>query len=92
MAAGTDRHKITIVATGGRRDFTVEGAMKAARGFHRAAGDLETLHQQQLRPGHFDQAAFDQLVGRGGGAVVLEALAIELVLKARLKRAGISFD
>jgi hypothetical protein len=75
----------------------VQGATKAARGFHHAAGELEAIHQQRIGAGILPEGvAFDeahlQLVGRMAGAVVLEAIAIELVLKARMKRARISFD
>ncbi len=91
-----DRNNITIVATGGQQGtFTAEVAMKTARGYHYAAGELEALHQQRIATvpqGIFlDPATIDRLVGRAAGAVVLEALALEIALKARLLRSGISF-
>jgi hypothetical protein len=119
----------TVVATGGgKQTFTVEGAMKSARSFHHAAGELEALQRrkQSILPRrvtlsclvivnktsigrrlywlvsnglHFGRHLLfgtnppnlDQIVGRAAGAVVLEALALEIVLKARLLRAGITF-
>jgi hypothetical protein len=74
--------------------INVDAAMKTARGYHHAAGELEALDRQKTRPGvqaNIDLAYIEQLVGRIGAAVMLEALAVELVLKARLQRAGISF-
>jgi hypothetical protein len=73
--------------------FTVEGAMKAARSFHHAAGKLEaSWHIGPVPEGvTLDQAFIEKLIGERAGAVVLEALALELVLKAILQRAGISF-
>jgi hypothetical protein len=108
-------------------NFTAEDAMKTARGYHFAAGELEAMHQQTrigrsywvrivlmlsktsiglrlmrlvinglnfarrflFRPKLIN---VEQLMGRVSGAVVLEALALELVLKARLKQSGIDFD
>jgi hypothetical protein len=92
----TDTNKITIVATGGQQGtVTAEAAMKTAWGYHYAAGELEALHQQQIgtvpRGISLDQDILDRLVGRAAGAVVLEALALEIALKARLLRSGISF-
>src|SRR5262249_15383902 len=73
--------------------FTLEAIMKTARGFHHAAAELEASNRQKIRPGQvgIDLAYLEQLMGRSAGAVVLEALAVELVLRARLQRAGISF-
>jgi hypothetical protein len=116
----------TMVATaGGKQTFTVEGAMKSARGFHHAAGELEALQRRLIRRqsilprrvlvvvnktsigrGLFwlvsnglyigrhllfgsNPPDLHQVVGRAAGAVVLEALALEILLKARLLRAGI---
>jgi hypothetical protein len=119
-----------MVATGdGGQSFTVEGAMKSARGFHHAAGELEALQQRTARKRStlrwaplswlvilnktsigrrvvwlvsnglymgrhllfgFNPPDLHQIVGRAAGAVVLEALAVEIVLKAKLLRAGIT--
>src|SRR5262245_5362440 len=65
--------------------------MKTARGYHHAAGELEALHHQKTRPGaqaNIDVAYIEQMVGRFAAAIMLEALAVELVLKARLERSG----
>jgi hypothetical protein len=52
--------------------------------------ELETIHQQNIgRSQGLTAEIVNQMVGRIAGAVVLEALAIELVLKARLDRAGV---
>src|SRR5271169_806686 len=120
----------TMIATGGKRDFTAEEVMKTARSFHHAAGELEALHRRTTRRQstlsrwvpvsclvimgktsigrhllwlvsnglhrgrHLlfgtNPLNLQQVMGRVAGAVVLEALAVELVLKARLKRTGIS--
>lgn len=77
-----------------KRAFTLEEIMKTARGHHFAARELEILHQQKMKPVPgipFEASAVDQTVARVAGAVVLQALALELALKARLLRAGISF-
>jgi hypothetical protein len=88
--AATNLFTMTAAGTQGR-PFTVEAAMKTARGFHQAAGELEALHQQQTRGDllgsvTIDQNYLDQLVGRIAATGVLEALALELALKARLRR------
>jgi hypothetical protein len=121
----------TMVATGGgKQTFTVEAAMKSARGFHHAAGELEALQRRMIHKQsmllrrvplsclvivnktsigrrlfwrvsnglHIGRHLLfganlpnpHEVMGRMAGAVVLEALAFELVLKARLHRAGIS--
>lgn len=60
---------------------TVDGVAKAARVFHIAADQLEKLGAD---------TDLDKTVGMMAGATVLEALSLELVLKARLLRAGIA--
>jgi hypothetical protein len=120
----------TMVATrGGKQPFTVEGAMKSARGFHHAAGELEALQRRMIRKQsvlprwvplsclvivnktsigrrlfwlvsnglHIGRHLLfganlqnpHEVMGRIAGAIVLEALALEIVLKARLLRAEI---
>ena len=120
----------TMVATGGgKQTFTVEGAMMSARGFHHAAGELETLQRRIIRKQsilprrmplfclvimnktsigrrlfwlvsnglHIGRHLLfganlpnpHEGTGRVAGAIVLEALALEIVLKARLLRAEI---
>ena len=39
----------TVATGGGKQTFTVEGAMKSARGFHHAAGELEALQRRMIR-------------------------------------------
>jgi HEPN domain-containing protein len=66
-----------------------EAAIKAARMWHAAASLLEKAGEQQRRPAVCDLAWLDRIMGATSGAVVLEALAVELALKARLYQAGI---
>jgi hypothetical protein len=91
----TEINKTAILPNGGQPGtFTVEGAMQTARGYHYAAGELEAMHQQQtaaIRRGERPQIIIHQTVGRTAGAVVLEALAIEIALKARLTGARVPF-
>jgi hypothetical protein len=74
--------------------FDPDTALKAARGFHGAAGLLENAHnanveRMQRHPtGEVHSPLEDTFVA----AAVLEALALELVLKTRLYRAGIPFE
>jgi hypothetical protein len=89
------RHNITIVATGGtKQPYNADGAMKAARGFHGTAGLLEVIHKQELarlpKGTSLEPELLNQVVGRTASATVLEALALELVLKVRLNRAGVA--
>src|SRR6266851_7928183 len=88
------RHSITIIATGGTKQrYNADGAMNAARAFHGTAGLLEGIHKQELtrvpKGASLDPEIINQLVGRTASAAVLEALAVELVLKVRLDRARI---
>jgi HEPN domain len=68
---------------------TVDGAAKAARIFHVAATQLEELRSDTKPDANIDTASLDEMLGMLGGVTVLEALALELVLKARLLRSGI---
>jgi hypothetical protein len=74
-----------------RHTFTVDSIAKAARGFHIAAGKLEDIHRAERPRVPFELADLDGIIGTVVGATTLEALAIELVLKARLHQAGIAF-
>jgi hypothetical protein len=68
--------------------------MKVARGFHGTACLLEGILKQErariVEHGRIDIETINQLLGRTASMVVLEALAVELVLKVRLDRAGIT--
>jgi len=119
----------TVATGGGKQTFTVEGAMKSARGFHHAAGELEALQRRMIRKQSIlprrvpicwlvivNKTSIGRrlfwlvsnglyigrhllfganppnphhVMGKAAGAVVLEALALEILLKARLLRAGI---
>jgi hypothetical protein len=63
-----------------KQPFTAEAAMDTARGFYRTAALVEEIHMQQMAVGH----GAEDFIGRAASAIVLEALALELVLKARL--------
>jgi hypothetical protein len=67
---------------------TVDSVAKAARVFHLAADQLEKVRADIQPDANIDPAYLDETVGMMAGATVLEALALELVLKARLLRAG----
>jgi HEPN domain-containing protein len=67
---------------------TAENVAKAARVIHNAANQLEKVHADAKSDTSIDCAYLDETVGMIAGATVLEALALELVLKARLIRAG----
>ena len=67
----------------------MDGAAKAARIFHVAATQLEELRSDTKPDANIDTASLDEMLGMLGGVTVLEALALELVLKARLLRSGI---
>lgn len=88
------RHSITIVTVGAKQPYNAEGATKAARGFHGTAALLEGIHKQELarvpKGASLNPDIINQLMGRTASATVLEALALELVLKARLDRAGLA--
>jgi hypothetical protein len=66
---------------------TVDKVLKAARVFHVAADQLEKVRADARPDANIDTAYLDEL-GMTDGATVLEAMALELVLKARLLRAG----
>jgi hypothetical protein len=68
---------------------TVDRAAKAARIFHIAATRLEELRSDTKPDANIDTASLDDMLGMLGGVTVLEALALELVLKARLLQSGI---
>jgi hypothetical protein len=80
------------VTASSQNRFNADAALRTARGFHHAAGLLEAMHQQNIAqlPKGVDLGAdiISQAVGMAAGAVVLEALAVELLLKVRLHRAG----
>ena len=73
--------------------FNANAALQTARGFHYAAGRLERIHLQDglalPNTGQDPTTYLTEMIGGAAGAVVLEALAIELVLKVRLKLAGL---
>ncbi|HEY6323440.1 MAG TPA: hypothetical protein VJA16_18010 [Thermoanaerobaculia bacterium] len=62
--------------------------LKTALSFHAVAGELAA---QPLRQANLPADAIDLSSGRMASAVVLEALAIELLLKVRRERAGLPF-
>ncbi len=61
--------------------FDADGALKTALGFDSAAAQLGTSRASAPHGN-------TQTIGQLAGAVVLEALALELVLKVRVSRAG----
>jgi hypothetical protein len=67
---------------------TTDSVGKAARVIHSAANQLVKVHADAKSATSIDCAYLDETVGMMAGATVLEALALELVLKARLLRAG----
>lgn len=71
--------------------FNADGALQAARGFHETAALLEAVHRQEMRalPDVFPVEALRQALGRIVSSAVLEALAVELVLKAKLARSAV---
>jgi hypothetical protein len=72
--------------------FNADGALQAARGYHDTAALLEAVHRQEMRaprPGGLTVEAVQQAQGRIVSSTVLEALAVELVLKAKLARSGV---
>jgi hypothetical protein len=68
----------------------VDRAAKAARIFHVAATQLEELRSDTKPDANIDTASLDEMLGMLGGVTVLEALGLELVLKARLLQSGIT--
>jgi hypothetical protein len=75
-----------------KQPFTAEAAMKAARGFHGTATLVEEIHRQQMADVRSIKIAKRTFLGRAASAIVLEALALELVLKARLVAEGLPVD
>ena len=69
--------------------YTVDRAANAARVFHNAANRLEKLRGDTKPDANSDTARLDETLGIMAGVTVLEALALELVLKARLLQSGI---
>jgi hypothetical protein len=67
---------------------TVDSVAKAARVFHNAANQLEKVRADTKADTNIDSAYLEETVGMMAGATILEALALELVLKARLLGAG----
>jgi hypothetical protein len=67
----------------------VDRVVKAARVFDSAAYQLEEVRAETKPDATIDSADLDEKFGMLAGAIVLEALALELILKARLLRAGV---
>jgi HEPN domain len=72
---------------------TSESALKVARGFLNTARELESIHRRETAPPPkgttLDQDWLDRVTARIVSATMLEALAVELALKARLISANI---
>jgi hypothetical protein len=66
---------------------TVDRVVEAARVFNTAAHQLEQVRANTNPGANIDTVYLDEL-GMIGGATVLEAMALELVLKARVLLAG----
>jgi hypothetical protein len=75
-----------------KQPFTAETAMKAARGFHATAALVEEIQIQQMADVKSVEIANRNFIGRAASAFVLEALALELVLKARLVAEGLPVE
>jgi hypothetical protein len=69
--------------------YAVDTAAQAARVFHIAANQLEELRGDAKPDANIDTAYLDETLGTTAGVTILEALALELVLKARLLQSGI---
>jgi hypothetical protein len=74
--------------------YTAEAAVKSARGFHNSAALLEGIYKEETaalgKTGTgLDHDTVNILLASMGSAIALEALAVELVLKARLVRGGV---
>ena len=67
---------------------TVDRAAKAARVFHSAATRLKELGGDRKSDENVDTDFLNEALGIMGGVTALEALALELVLKARLLQSG----
>ena len=73
-----------------RNGYAVDTAAQAARVFHIAANQLERLRGDAKPDANIDTACLDETLGITAGVTVLEALALELVLKARLLQSVIN--
>jgi hypothetical protein len=71
---------------------TSENILRVARGYLDTARELEATHRRETAPPPkgttLDQACLDRTLGRITSATMLEALAVELALKARLINAN----
>src|SRR5262245_42504328 len=79
--------------TSSRSSFSAEEATKVARRFHYIAGLLERIHLEEVEQVSKDRrgVTFDWLersAAKTVSAIVLEGFAVELALKAQLRRAG----
>jgi HEPN domain len=72
---------------------TSENILRVARGFLDTARELEATHRRETAPPPkgttIDSAWLDRAQGRIVSATILEALAVELALKARLTHAHV---
>jgi hypothetical protein len=75
-----------------KQPFTAEAVIKTARGFHGTATLVEEIHIQQMADARSIEIANQSFIGRAASAIVLEALALELILKARLIAEGLAVD
>jgi hypothetical protein len=75
-----------------KQPFTAEAAIQTARGFHGTAALVEEIQMQQMADVRSIEIANQNFMGRAASAMVLEALALELVLKARLVAEGLAAD
>jgi hypothetical protein len=75
------------------KPFNAEAALRAARGYHSTAALLERVYREEqasLKEGvNFTVDMVHEIISRVVSSTVLEALAVELVLKVRLSQAGI---
>ena len=80
-------HRRPTITSG---SFDAKGALKAARGYHSTAMLLERIQQETIKQGATLTAdTLNETMGRVLSSTVLEALALELVLKVKLDQAGI---
>ena len=82
-------HRRPTITSG---SFNAEGALKAARGYHSTAMLLERIQQEMAskkRGVTLTADTLNETMGRVLSSTVLEALALELVLKVKLDQAGI---
>jgi hypothetical protein len=77
-----------------KQPFTAEAAVKAARGYAETATLLEKNYQEMTAglKNNITLEIINQLMGRIASAIVLQALALELVLKARLVAEGLAVE